>query len=994
VTQKFRLPEGGRIDRSQPLEFTFNGRRLTGYAGDTLASALLANGHSIVARSFKYHRPRGIMAAGAEEPNAIVQVGAGPHAEPNLKATQVELHAGLQARSVRGWPGLKFDLGRINDRLGSLLAAGFYYKTFMSSPRSWHLTERLIRRAAGLGWAPPGEDPETYEHRNAHCDVLVVGAGPAGLSAAREAACAGARVMLVDDQAELGGSLLSSAGVIGQDPAAHWLSEQADFLASHPRARVLTRCTAFGYHDHNFLTLLEQCADARSGGPIAQRLWRVRAGHVVLAQGAFERPIVFADNDLPGVMLASAVSSYIRRYAVRPGRRLVVFCNNDSAYQAALDWHRTGGQVEAIVDCRGELTGELPEQAMNLGLTVMAGHVVHRARGRARVQRVEISPLGNAVGASRQLACDVLAVSGGWNPAVHLHSQSGARNAWHADLACFVPGTPVQASTSAGACNGAFDLADCLAEGFRAGRTAAQVTGFTPADQTGPRCDSHRTGPMMPLWRAPEQNGPGAKARKFIDYQNDTTLSDIRLALQEGFEHIEHIKRYTALGFGTDQGKMGNINGMALVAEVLDKSIPEVGTTTFRPPFTPVRFGACAGRDIKDLYEPVRKTPLHDWHADRGAPFEVVGQWHRAHYYPLAGEDLEAAVRRECLATRRSVGIMDASTLGKIDVSGQDAEKFLERLYTHDVARMKPGRCAYGLLLGEDGMVMDDGVMARIGPERFYLTTTTGGAANVLSWMERWLQTEWPELRVHLTSLTETWSTIVLAGPDSRAVLQDMGCDVDLSPETFPFMTMQTGRIGDIEAQLFRVSFSGELAFEINVRADQAVAVWRRAMGAGERFGITPYGTETMHVLRAEKGFFIVGQDTDGSVTPVDLGMNWMLSKSKDYLGRRSLSRSDCQRAGRKHWVGLRSVDDSTVLREGSQLIAAGQHSTPVALQGHISSSYFSACLGHPIALGLLDGGRQRQGETLEAVDASGRRTQVRVVPPVFYDPKGSRQHV
>ena len=992
MSQPNRLPLGGLIRRDEPLKFSFNGRAYSGFTGDTLASALLANGCKIVGRSFKYHRPRGIIGAGAEEPNAIMQINAGARAEPNLRATQVELRDGLEARSVRGWPSVQFDLGRINDRLGGMLSAGFYYKTFMASPRTWHHSEQFIRKAAGLGWAPTGPDPDHYEHRNAHCDVLVVGAGPAGLSAAVAAADAGARVLLVDEQPNWGGALLASTEHIGSATASEWTRKQVERLRSNPRVRMLRRCTAYGYHDHNFVTLIELLPEDCSEG-VSQRQWRVRAGQVVLAQGAFERPIVFPKNDLPGIMLASAVHTYINRYAVRPGHDLAIFTNNDSAYQAAIAWQSSGGSVQAIVDCRPDPRGSLPERARELGIRVLPGHVVSRACGRGTVRGLETRALDGA-GSGERIACDVLAVSGGWNPAVHLHSQAGGRIEWHDELACFVPGQSVQSSLSAGAGNGAFGLDECLAQGQEAGREAASRLGHSlPAPIPDEVLQQH-TEALQPLWRVPDDSIASAKGKQFVDYQNDTTLSDLRLALSEGYEHIEHIKRYTALGFGTDQGKLGNILGMAIVAEALGKAIPEVGTTTFRPPFTPVRFGACAGRDVGPLYEPVRKTPIHEWHLRREAPFEIVGQWHRAHYYPRAGEDLEAAVRRECLATRNAVGIMDASTLGKIDVSGPDAETFLERLYTHDIARMAPGRCAYGLLLGEDGMVMDDGVMARLGPERFYVTTTTGGAANVLSWMERWLQTEWPELRVHLTSLTETWSTIVLAGPRSRDVLTALQCDASLDGEQFPFMTTRKALLAGIPVRLFRVSFSGELAYEINVRSDLALSLWQAVMSAGAPHDITPYGTETMHVLRAEKGFVIVGQDTDGSVTPVDLGMNWMLSKSKDYLGRRSLARSDCSRTGRKQWVGFRSLDDRSVVREGSQLIQDGSARPPVALQGHISFSYYSASLGHPIALGLLNDGRQRIGEELLAVDASGRSTAVRVVKPVFYDPEGERQRV
>ena len=998
--QPQRLPAGGRIDRSKPISFRFDGRKLEGYAGDTLASALLANGVSIVGRSFKLRRPRGIVGSGAEEPNAIMQIGKGAHAQPNLRATQVELYNGLVARTTKGWPGARFDIGAINDLFGKVFSAGFYYKTFMRPKSWWRLYERIIRASAGFGRAPTEKDPDRYEHCNAHCDVLVAGGGPAGLAAALVAGQAGARVILADAQNEFGGSLLGTKHSIGDARADEWIARTVEQLAALDNVTLLPRSTVFGYYDHNFLAIAERCTDhlpeeERTG--VRQRLWRVRAKQVVLAQGAFERPLAFCNNDRPGVMLASAVSRYIRRYAVRPGKRAVVFTNNDSAYETAIDLAEAGAAV-VIVDSRMGGAGSVAERAANAGISMLTGHIVTDVVGRRRVRGVRVAGWsGNPsylVESSIRIECDLLAMSGGWSPAVHLHSQAGGSNEWDTDRLCFVPGAATQANVSAGACNGMWSLRDCLREGMESGRAAASRCGFDAADVDVPTTRQGHDNPPQPLWRVPADAEPERCPKQFLDFQNDTSVADIRLAVREGYRNVEHVKRYTALGFGTDQGKLGNIIGMAVLAECLGKSIPEVGTTTFRPAFTPVSFGVGAGENVGDLYDPVRKTAIHEWHLAAGAPMENVGQWHRPWYFPRDGEDLHAAVARECLAARQSLGIMDASTLGKIDARGRDVVEFLERVYTHNVGKMKVGRCAYGIMLGEDGMVMDDGVMARLGEEHFYLTTTTGGAANVLAWLESWLQTEWPELEVFLTSLTDHFSTIAVVGPNSRKVLEKVGCSIDLGKDGFPFMTVKEAELGGYPVQLFRVSFSGELAFEINIDSGYALAMWETVMAAGEEYGITPYGTESMHVLRAEKGFVIVGQDTDGSVTPVDLGMNWLLSKDKDYLGKRSLARPDCVRSDRKQLVGLLSSDNGTVLPEGTQLVEVPDAPVPVPMCGHVTSSYMSACLGHPIALALVAGGRARKGETVYAAMPGREPLPVTIAAPVFYDPKGERQHV
>jgi sarcosine oxidase subunit alpha len=996
-----RLEKGGRIDRTQPLTFYFNGKRYKAYAGDTLASALLDNGVSIVGRSFKLHRPRGIVGSGAEEPNAILQIGTGASTLPNQRATQVELYDGLSARTVKGWPNVNFDIAEVNDVFSRLFGAGFYYKTFMRPRALWHYYERFIRRAAGLGESPMEPDPDFYEHRNAHCDVLVAGAGPAGLMAALAAARSGAEVIIADEQSEFGGQLLSSNESIDKRSATDWLGDIVQQLAALDNVTLLPKSTVFGYFDQNFLTIAERCSDhlgEHQPDRVRQRQWRVRARQVVLAQGAFERPLAFCNNDRPGVMMASAVSTYVNRYAVLPGQRVVVFTNNDSAYQTAIDLQRAGATVAAIVDSRAKGAAALGVAAEDAGITIMRGHIVCDVVGRKRVRSVRIAKWSgdnsSTVDASITIDCDLLAMSGGWSPAVHLHSQAGGKNEWSDDLHCFIPGETRQACRSAGAGNGLWSLQECLQSGLDAGVDAAHQCGLKPADLTVPTVGAIDTNKLEPLWRVPAVKDPDQCPKQFLDFQNDTSVSDVRLAVREGFQSVEHVKRYTALGFGTDQGKLGNINGMAALAECLGESIPNVGTTTFRPAYTPVTFGVCAGEGVGDLYDPMRKTAIHEWHESINAPFENVGQWLRPWYFPGDGEDMHAAVARECLAVRNSVGIMDASTLGKIDVQGADAVKFLDRIYTHNVSKMKVGRCAYGIMLGEDGMVMDDGVMARLGEHHFYLTTTTGGAAHVLSWLESWLQTEWPELDVYLTSLTDHYSTIAVVGPNSRQVLKNVGCDIDLERESFPFMSVKDAELDGVSVQLFRVSFSGELAFEVNVDSRYALHVWTLLMEAGGEFEITPYGTETMHVLRAEKGFVILGQDTDGSVSPVDLGMNWLLSKDKDFLGLRSLSRPDCLRSDRKQLVGLRSIDNHSVLQEGAQLITDPEAATPVPMCGHVTSAYHSACLGYPVAMGLVAGGRARMGETIFSSSSDGSVVPVEIVSAVFYDPKGERQNV
>lgn len=1002
-SQRERLPTGGKIDRQRPLNITFDGKSYQSYRGDTLASALLANGVRVVGRSFKYHRPRGIVGAGPEEPNAIVQLGRGPRTLPNCRATEVELYEGLEARSVNCWPSLAFDVGAVNGLFARFLPAGFYYKTFMWPRGMWMRYEHFIRKAGGLGVAPKEPDPDRYDKVNAGCDVLVVGGGPAGLAAALAAGRSGARVILADEQAEFGGRLLADREVIDGAPAIEWVAAAVEELAGMEEVRLLPRSTAFGYYDHNFLAILERVTDHLLPGAHAlprERLWRVRAKQVVIAAGAIERPLVFPNNDRPGVMLASAVSTYVNRYAVMPGWRPVIFTNNDGAYEAALELAEAGASVGAVVDVRPESLGDLPALVRQKGIEVIGGHAIVDVHGTKRVESVEIMGLdgsGDRVeGRVREIGCDLLAVSGGWNPSVHLHCQSGGKAGFDEEKACFVPGESVQAERSAGSCRGSFTLGECLAEGFTTGAEAARAAGFgdeaVPA--VVPATEGRTEEALRPMWIVPSRLPISREHKQFVDLQEDVSAADIVLSFREGYQSMPLLNRYTTLGFGTDQGKLGNVNGMGILAKLSGKDIRSIGTITFRPTYTPVTIGALAGRDVGPLYDPVRKTAIHLWHEEAGAEFENVGGWKRPWYYPRPGESMHDAVNRECLAARNGVALLDASTLGKIDIQGPGAVAFLNRVYTNRWSNLPMGRCRYGVMLGEDGMVMDDGVTARLGGHHYLMHTTTGGAARVMAWLERWLQTEWTDLRVYLTSVTDHWATISIVGPKSRGVITQLCDDIDFSRDAFPFMSWREGTVAGVPARVFRVSFSGELTYEVNVSANCGRAVWEAVMGAGKEHDITPYGTETMHVLRAEKGFIIAGQDTDGSVSPLDLGMERLVAKDKDFLGKRSLSRPDSVRPDRKQWVGLLTDAPSEVLPEGGQVVEDPSASIPMPMIGHVTSSYHSACLGRSIALALMKGGRSRIGERVYVPLADGRALSAVIAPPAFYDPEGSRQDV
>ncbi len=1000
MSNQNRTIYGGKVNREKPINFVFNGKSYIGYQGDTLASALLANDVHLIGRSFKYHRARGILTAGSEEPNAIVQLGLGARTEPNIRATEVELYEGLEASSQNCWPSVNFDIGAMNNFLSRIFPAGFYYKTFKWPPSMWLFYEHFIRKAAGLGHSPTAKNPDRYEQKFYYTDITIVGGGISGLLAALGAGRSGCKVLLIDENPELGGYLLDYNFSINEKDGKKWLKKIIEELNGLANVTILKRTTAMGYYDYNYLTALEKVtnhhAEFSSTLP-RERYWRIRSKKVILAQGAFERPLVFADNDRPGIMMASAGQKYLSRYGVLPGKSVVLFTNNDHAYLTAFEFVEKGAKV-TVVDTRDLLNARISEKCKSLNITVFKSYSVIKTYGDKKVNRIEIQQVdknqNQLTGEVENIHTDCVLMSGGWNPAVQLFSQSRGKLKYDLKINTFVPDKIIENQKIIGSNNGQFNLQENLNESFEAGIAAANELNFNSVEKvnwTGKEEIEFTHSDIEPYMLGKKKVTKGSK--HFIDFQNDVTAADIFLAQREGYISVEHTKRYTTTGMGTDQGKTSNVNALALMSHIHNKPVDEIGHTTFRPPYAPQTIGAIAGRSVDKLFDPERKTSMHEWHVANKAVFEDVGQWKRPYYFPQNKEDIHQAVKRECLAVRNSLGILDASTLGKIDLQGPDATKFLNMIYTNAWSKLEIGSCRYGLMCNEHGMIFDDGVTSRLGENHYHMTTTTGGAARVMSWLEEFLQTEWLDMKVFCTSVTEQWAVLSISGPNSREFLKDL-TNIDLSKENFPFMKFREGEVCGVKARVFRISFTGELSYEVNVPARYGRYVWEKFMEHGKKYNITPYGTETMHVLRAEKGFIIVGQDTDGSVTPSDMNMDWIVSKKKeDFLGKRSFTRSDTVRHDRKKFVGLLVNDKKTILPEGSHIVEKALKQPPMKMLGHVTSSYYSPTLGYPIALAMLKDGFSKMGEQVVVPLMNGKIIEATVTDTIFYDKEGKRNN-
>ncbi|MDO6480940.1 sarcosine oxidase subunit alpha family protein [Shimia thalassica] len=1000
-----RLASGGRLlNKGKQVHFSFNGKQLTGFEGDTLASALLANDQMMIGRSFKYHRPRGIVASGAEEPNALFNMGEGGKFEPNQRATTTELFNGLSCASQNHWPSLEFDIGAINNHMTRFFPAGFYYKTFMFPAFAWkHVFEPIVRQSAGLGKAPKDRDLDTYEHFYAYVDVVIIGGGVAGLQAAKAAGASGAKVILMEQTPHWGGRAPVDGGDVDGMPVEDYITTLINDLKQMPNVTMRNRMMGAGVYDHGYVLGYERVTDHAplENGP-RHRLWRIRTKQIVTATGAIERPLSFAGNDIPGVMLASAVRDYVVDYGVSIGDRTVVVTNNDDAYRTAIALKKAGLEVPVVLDARASGGGALAEEAKALGIRVENGKGIAKVKGGKRVTGVAICAQAGEGSVLEEINCDAVAMSGGWSPVVHLWSHCGGKLIWDDAQAHFRPDAtrPPKGADGegfvipAGIANGPLDLPAVLADANAAGRAAVEAIGMT-SDVTAPVAEEKPEAAMEPVWLMPQGAGPKLRIKTWLDYQNDVKVSDVRLAAQEGYESVEHTKRYTTLGMATDQGKLSNINGLATLAGQLNAPIPAVGTTTFRPPYTPISFGAIAGEARDEVFQPLRRTPISGWHADNNAFDEPVGQWRRPYCYPQNGESHTDAVKREINQTRNSVGLLDASTLGKIIVKGPDAGKFMDMMYTNMMSTLKPGKCRYGLMCNENGFLMDDGVVARIDEDTFLCHTTTGGAERIHGWMEDWLQCEWWDWKVYTANVTEQYAQIAVVGPNARKVIEKLGGDMDVSKEALAFMEWKDGKIGDFDARAYRISFSGELSYEIAVPASQGRAFWDALLEAGAEFGIMPYGTEGLHVMRAEKGFIMIGDETDGTVIPQDLNLNWAISKKKeDFLGKRAQLRDHMASADRWKLVGLETLDGS-VIPDGSYIPADGNNANGQRnVQGRVTSTYYSPTLDRGIAMALVHNGLDRMGDVIECNTVSGTMIKAKIVDPVFYDKEGEKQNV
>ena len=995
MSQPFRLNKEGLINRNKKISFTFNGKKLFGYEGDTIASALIANGIHLVGRSFKYHRPRGFFGAGVEEPNAKLQVEFNGHSEPNVNATEMELVEGLSATSQNCWPSVNFDIGAINNFLKMFFPAGFYYKTFMWPKSFWYkIYEPFIRKAAGLGVASIEKDKERYEHKFEYCDLLVTGAGPSGLASAYAAAKNGAKVILAEDKPRFGGTLLTDDVSIDNLSGKDWAEKIITELKSMPNVTVKNRSQVFGYYDHNMLVMFERVSDhleKKSKFTPRQRLWYIRAKETILSTGSIERPIVFGNNDTPGIFLSAAAKEYMKVYGVLVGKKPLIFTNNDSAYETALEFKKNN--VEPIIlDTREEHSSELIDEAKSKGIDIRFSHGVIVANGYKKVKSAKIGKLNkdkNSFEKIETVDCDCICVSGFWTPSVHLASQSGNKLKYEEKIDAFIPDKKKQHETSVGAANGSFTLEESLKHGFENGSNLSAKITETKTEISIPNVNEKKYGAHDKFWCMPLPKNENPK--RFVDFQNDVSVSDIEIALREGYRSIEHVKRYTTLGMATDQGRTSNLNGLQLVSNIENKIVPEVGHTTFRPPFTPITIGTIVGREVGMEYMPTRKTPMHEWHEKNNAVFVDAGAWKRPRYYKQGNETLFEASKREAKNVRENVGICDVTTLGKIDIKGPDAAEFLNRVYTNAWMKLPVGKARYGLMLREDGIVMDDGTTTRISENHYHMTTTTAQAANVLSHLEYYLQIVWPELNVNVVSTTEQWAGAAIAGPKSRDMLSKLYPDLDVSNEALPFMGYKEAEFFGVPSRIFRISFSGELAYEINVKSDHGMFMWEKMMEVGKEFGNQPYGTEALSTLRIEMGH-VAGPELDGRTIPSDVSLNGLVSKKKDFIGKNSLGREAFNVESRQKIVGLIPIDRKSSIPEGSHIVQDQNAKLPNPKLGHVSSSCWSVENNNPFSLAIMKDGKNMIGKKFFAVSPlKNKSIEVEVISSHYVDPEGKR---
>ncbi len=983
--QPYRLDNGGLIERSKPLQFTFNGKTYGGFAGDTLASALLANGISVVGRSLKYHRPRGILSAGSEEPNALVAVGTGNRHEPNLPATRIRLEEGLVAHSQNCWPSPTFDLGAITRFLSPILTAGFYYKTFMKPKWAWMKYEYIIRKMAGTGDSPTEADPDIYDKRFMFCDLLIVGAGPAGLSAARTAALSGARVILCDEDYLLGGSLLGETVSINGITASKWCQSVSAELQTMDNIEILTNTTVFNHSDHHYLIAIK---NNQQTDKTRKSLLKIRTKQLILATGSIERHQLFAGNDLPGVMLAASVSAYINRYAVKPGNKAVIYTNNDSGYAAIPIMIKAGISIQAVVDNRTCASKSAAKLATVQDISVCFSQRIIRANGSRRVHSVDIQPEGG--GNLHTVSCDLVCMAGGWTPVVNLFSQNGGKLIFDDNKATLIADKTTHPSLLAGSVDCHFALKPCLQSGIDAANKALGIT-------TSLQFTVEQDAPPQTSIQSDWTHAASIKKRSkiFIDYFSDVIVADLDLAVREGYQHVELAKRYTAAGMGMDQGKTTNVHAIGLISELTGESAQDIGHTTYRPPYTPVTFGAVAGREIHELLSYKRHTPFYHCHVNLGAVFDPSASWCYPKCFPRSHETISAAIDREVVNTRTNVGVTDISSLGKLEIFGPDAVKFLELAYINKFSTMGINRCRYVIMLRPDGPILDDGVATRIGENHFLLTLTTARTTKAMLQLQRMLDIDFPELDVAMTSVSAQWANLAIAGPKAREVLAQLKPDFDISNENLPYLAFQAGKIAGLNTRVYRVSYSGEHAYEVSVGAQDAQQLWMAVLKAGEPYNIMPYGVEALDIMRIEKGHLGIGTEIDGRTTPDDLGLGGMVKKDQFFIGSVLLERSAFSQAERLQLVGLKPLDNKSIIPMGAQLLETRFSGKKEDSLGHVTASVNSQTLQYPIALALLSGGRSRMGEKIFATSpVDNKEVEVVVCHPVFLDPQGERLRV